>query len=202
MDVRLDALEPAQQLRVIVPRQVRVQAVDHVDFGERLVGALAQLVPRLLERHRVRALVAGLQSREGAEEAACDADVGRLETDVVVVERLRAVAFFALAIGEPSHRQQIAALEEPDPVSEAESLATIELPRDVQETGVREAAVHWVIEQSGNWVIGDYRITQLSNHSMPVRKCRRSARAGIARAGRRARPSGCAAIGPRPLPRR
>ena len=42
-----DALEAAQQLRVVVERQIGMQAVDDVDFGERLVGALAQLVPRL-----------------------------------------------------------------------------------------------------------------------------------------------------------
>ena len=50
-----NAFEAAQHLRVVVERQIGMQAVDDVDFGERLVGALPQLVPRLLERHRVRA---------------------------------------------------------------------------------------------------------------------------------------------------
>ena len=83
-----------------------MQAVDDVDFGERLVGALPQLVPRLLERHRVRAVVAGLQPRERAEEAARDADVGRFETDVEVVVGPRAVPLLALAVREPAERQQ------------------------------------------------------------------------------------------------
>ena len=70
-----------------------MQAVDDVDFGERLAGALPQLVPRLLERHRVRAGVAGPQPRERAEQAARDADVGRFEADVeVVVGRARRAA--------------------------------------------------------------------------------------------------------------
>ena len=47
VDVGTDPLEPAQQLRVVVERQIGMQAVDDVDFGERLVRALPQLVPRL-----------------------------------------------------------------------------------------------------------------------------------------------------------
>ena len=53
MDVRTDPLEAAQHVQVVVERQIRVQAVDDVDLGERLVRARAQLVPGLLERHRV-----------------------------------------------------------------------------------------------------------------------------------------------------
>ena len=45
----------AQQIRVVAERQVRVQAVDDVDFGERLVAALPELVEHLLHRHGVRA---------------------------------------------------------------------------------------------------------------------------------------------------
>ena len=85
VDVGTDPLEAAQQLRVVVERQIGMQAVDDVDFGERLVAARAQLVPGLLERHRVGAGVAGLQPRERAEQAARHADVGRFEADVVVV---------------------------------------------------------------------------------------------------------------------
>ena len=55
MDVRADPLEAAQQLRVVLERQIGMQPVDDVDFGQRLAGALAQLVPGLFERHRVRA---------------------------------------------------------------------------------------------------------------------------------------------------
>ena len=84
-----------------------MQAVDDVDFGERLVGALPQLVPGLVERHRVGAGIARLQPRERAEQAAGDADVGRLEADVVVVVGAAAVPLLALAVGEPADREQI-----------------------------------------------------------------------------------------------
>ena len=109
VDVGADALEAAQQLGVVVERQVGMQPVDDVDLGQRLVRALAQLVPRLLERHRVGAVVARLEAGERAEQAARDADVGRLEADVVVVEGARAVALLALAVREPADAQQIGA---------------------------------------------------------------------------------------------
>ena len=102
MDVGPDAFEAAQQLRVVVERQIRMQPVDDVDFRERLMATLPQFVPSLLERHRVRAGVAGLQPRERAEETTGDADVCRLEPDVEVVEGARAVAFLALAVCEPA----------------------------------------------------------------------------------------------------
>ncbi len=48
VDLGTDPLEAAQQLLVVVERQIRMQAVDDVDFGEGLVGARAQLRPGLL----------------------------------------------------------------------------------------------------------------------------------------------------------
>ena len=105
VDVGTDPLEAAQQLRVVVERQVGVQTVDDVDLGERLMGALPQLVPRLLERHRVGAVVARLEAGERAEQAARDADVGRLEADVVVVEGSRAVPLLALRGWRASRRR-------------------------------------------------------------------------------------------------
>ena len=131
-----------------------MQAVDDVDFGERLVGALPQLVPRLLERHRVGAGVARLQPRERAEQAARDADVGRLEADVVVVEGARAVALLALAVGQPADGEQIRRLEQPDAVGEIEAHAGVELLGDVGEAGGGETGQHLVIGHlvSGNWL--------------------------------------------------
>ena len=43
MNLRADPLEAAEHLRVIAERQIGVQAVDDVDFGERLVGAMRSL---------------------------------------------------------------------------------------------------------------------------------------------------------------
>ena len=138
-------LKPAQQLRVVVERQIGMQAVDDVDFGERLVGALPQLVPRLLERHRVGAGIARLEPRERAEQAARHADVGRLEADVVVVEGAAAVPLLALAIGQPADGQQIGASNSRTPSSSVEALAGVELVGDVEEAGGGEASVHRVI---------------------------------------------------------
>ena len=135
VNVRADALEAAQQLGVVVERQIGMQAVDDVDFGERLVRALPQLVPRLLERHRVRAGVARLQPRERAEQAARDADVGRLEADVVVVEGAAAVPLLALAVREPADGQQIGASNRRHAVVESQPLAGVELVGDVEKVG-------------------------------------------------------------------
>src|SRR5207247_443783 len=63
-----DLFEAAEQLRVVVPWQIRMQSIDQMNFGQRLVPTLAQLVPRLLERHRVRAGIARLQPRKRAKQ--------------------------------------------------------------------------------------------------------------------------------------
>ena len=111
-----------------------------MQLGERLVGALAQLVPGLLERHRVRvAASVGLQPRERAEQAARLADVGRLEAQVVVEVGARAVALLALAVREPADREQIGALEQAHAVLEREALARLELVVDVRQSGGRNA---------------------------------------------------------------
>ena len=69
----------------------------------------------------------GLQPRERTEQAAGHADVRRLEPQVVVVVRTRAVALLALAVGEPPDRVQVRTLEQPDAVVERQPLAGIEL---------------------------------------------------------------------------
>ncbi len=140
MNARTDPLEAAQQLQVVVERQIGMQAVDDVDFGQRLMGALPQLVPRLFERHRVRPVVAGLQPREGAEQAAGDADVGRFEPDVEVVVGARAVPLLALAIRQPAERQRVRTVEQPHAVVEGEAHAGLELVVDVGEAERCEAA--------------------------------------------------------------
>ena len=46
VDAGPDAFEPAQHVQVVVERQLGVEAVDDVDFGERLGGAAAAACPR------------------------------------------------------------------------------------------------------------------------------------------------------------
>src|SRR5262249_55296210 len=106
MYFRPDPLEPAKHLQVVVERQLRVKAVDHLNFSQRRIGSLAQLVPRLLKRHRVRPRITGPKAGERAEQATGHADVGGPESDVEVVVGPAAVLSLALAIGEPADRQE------------------------------------------------------------------------------------------------
>src|SRR2546430_3211272 len=112
MNVWTDPFEAAQQLRVVVPRQVRVEAVHQVNLGQRLMPALTQLVPGLLERHRVRAGVARFQARKRTEQTTGDTDIRRFEPDVEVVEGSAAVALLAFTIGEPADREKVGTLEQ------------------------------------------------------------------------------------------
>ena len=117
-------LKPLEQLRVVAERQMRVEAVDDVQLGQRLVLALPQLVPRLLERHRVGGRIGRPQPRERAEQAARLADVGGLEPQVVVEIGARAVTLLAIAVREPPDRQQVRRLEQAHAVLERQPLAS------------------------------------------------------------------------------
>src|SRR5262245_15246604 len=97
--------------------------------------AYAKLVPVLFERHRVRARVAGLEPGKRTEQAARDTHIGRLEPDVVVVERSAAVALLAFPIGEPANCQQIG-FEQPTSVGQSQPLTRIELVSYVEKVGV------------------------------------------------------------------
>src|SRR5437868_13435309 len=116
-----------------------------MDFGQRLVGPLPELVPRLLERHRVRAGIAGLQARERAEKATGNADVGGFETDVVVVEGPAAVTLLALTVRQPADGQQIRRFEETPAVLHVEALAGVQFFRDLSEAGGVETRADLVI---------------------------------------------------------
>ena len=100
-----------------------------------LVRPLPQLLPRLLQRHRIGAGVTRLETRERAEQAARHADVGGLEPDVVVVESPMAVPALALAVGEPADGEQIRTVEQSDAFVEIEAQAGIELGGDIGQTG-------------------------------------------------------------------
>src|SRR5207249_3512798 len=99
------------------------------------VSALPELVPCLLERHRVRARIAGLQARERAEQTTGNADVGGLEPDVVVVKRAVAVLLLALAVRQPANGEQIRTIEQSNPVGEIQPTAGVEFCGDVSQAG-------------------------------------------------------------------
>ena len=139
MHVGADALEPPQQLQVVVERQIRMQAVDHVHFGQGLVPPGPQLVPHLVERQGVGAVVTRLQPGERAEQTARDADVGRLDPDVVIEERPAGMPPFALAVGEPAQRQEVGAGEQPYAVLVAQPHPGVDLFRNIEEPGPGES---------------------------------------------------------------
>ena len=129
---RLDALEAREQLRVVVEGQAGVQAVDDVDLRDRIAGgdARAQLPPRLVVRHRVRALVARLQARERAEHAARLADVGGVDVQVAVEEGAVAVQALAHLVGQRADLEQVRVLEQRDAVGQRQRLARAHLVPD------------------------------------------------------------------------
>src|SRR5436190_5771987 len=106
-------------------------AIDDVHFGQRLIGALAQFVEDLFERHRVRAGIAGLEARERAEQAAGDADVRGLEAQIEVVKRPIAVTPLTFAIREPAEGVQVRTRKQALAVGGVEPLARVELVDDV-----------------------------------------------------------------------
>jgi hypothetical protein len=115
-----------------------MKAVDHVDLRERLVCASAQLGPHLFEGHRVRTGVARLEARKRAEQAAGDADVRRLDADVVVVVGAPSVALLALAIRQPADGEQVG-LKQAHAVREIQTDASREFFVDVGEAGGGDA---------------------------------------------------------------
>ena len=142
VDVRADLLQAAQQIRVVAERQLRVEAVDDVDFGERLVRRAGAACRGPARRVIVCAPgIARLQPRERAEQARRFADVGRLEPQVVIEVGARAVAALALAIGQPAERQQIGRVEQRTPSSNDSRSRRLDLLGDVAEPGAERC--HW-----------------------------------------------------------
>ena len=123
-----------------------MEAVDYVDFRQWLLTAAPQLVPGLFERHCVRAGIAGFQPRERAEQAACNADIGRFDSNVVVEVRAPAVAALALSVGQPPDGQQIGRIEQTDAVDQVEPDASFKLVCDIQQAGGNQAGLHPIIQ--------------------------------------------------------
>jgi hypothetical protein len=118
-----------------------VQAVDDVHLGQRLVLPGAQLLEHLLEGHGVGAGISWLQPRERAEQAAGDANVGRLEPDVVVVVGAGTVPPFPFAVRESAHGEEIRCLEEAHTVFQVEPDAGFDLGGDILEASRRQSVM-------------------------------------------------------------
>ena len=101
-----------------------------MELGERLVGAAARSLSHACSSDIVYARGVGrLQPRERAEQAARHADVGRLEPEVVVEVRARAVTLLALAVRERSDGEQVGSVEQRHAILEREAFARREASR-------------------------------------------------------------------------
>src|SRR5262245_33759373 len=94
MQSRIMLVDDANDVQIPVIRQLMVQPADNVQLGAALAVRFCRALENLLVRHDV-ALLTLQVSAKGAEYAAIDADVGRIEMLVDVV--IGAVAVLALA---------------------------------------------------------------------------------------------------------
>ena len=123
---KADADRP-QQIGIVAERQVRIQAVDDVDFGHARLVTLLDPLQGLFRAHRVGAGHALLQPRERAERAARFADVRRIEMQVAVVVGDVAVQPLAGHVGNLADGEQVGVRGEQHAVVEAEPHAGFHL---------------------------------------------------------------------------
>ena len=98
---------PRSISQIPVERQLRMQAADDVELGDRFASSPRPArCPDLVERHRVRLRIARLLA-ERAEPAAGHADVGRIDVAVDVEVRDVAVQPLAHDVGHVAERQDV-----------------------------------------------------------------------------------------------
>jgi hypothetical protein len=116
-------VDDLDDVQVPVIRQLVVQPADDVQFRRSLGSALRGPLQNLLVGHDV-ALGAFQVGAEGAERAAVDANVGRIEVLVDVVVRAVAVLPLADDVRQFAEREQISAVVKEDAVIEGQSRAS------------------------------------------------------------------------------
>ncbi len=127
-------VQRADEIEVVVERQVRVLAADHVDLAEllRLVH-LERVLHEVADVVQVGAVLLA-RARERAELALHAADVRVVQVQVVDEEDLvGASAQAASGVGEPPDGEDVVALEQRDAVVEVEPLAGEHLLLDCAE---------------------------------------------------------------------
>ena len=129
VDLGILVLDPADEVDVIVERQLVVQAADDVQLGRPpVVGRLGPLED-LGAVHDVGALVVEV-GPEGAEVALVDADVGRVDVRVDVVVAEVAVVPLADQVGHRADREQVVRRLQRQAVLEAQPLPRLDLLPD------------------------------------------------------------------------
>src|SRR5262245_5037115 len=134
MHVRHRVVQLRDDLDVVVERDVRALAADHVDLGEAAQLALVERVlDELLGGVRVRTLLL-LRDREGAELALHAADVRLVQIQVLdEVDLVAPAALTARQVGQLAEREDVVRLHEQEAVLEVEPLACDDLLVDALE---------------------------------------------------------------------
>src|SRR5690606_5840757 len=124
LDARMAFAQPADQILVVGESEPWMQAADDVELADGRVAGERGLVERLLERHRVRAVLAW-RACERAERAgrAQDAHVGRVEVLVRADEDAVAIDAAIDEIGERADPEEVVRSEERERVGGRETSA-------------------------------------------------------------------------------
>ncbi len=141
-------LQAAKHLAVPIQRQLGMQAADNVEFSHRLAPAFTRAMPDFVQGPGVSLRILGSLS-EGAQLAACHANIGRI--DVPVDVKPRDVAVFALAhqVGHIAQGQNIGAFVKRYAVGEIQANISLHLLQDRQKPAVFKMDLHRALRPSG-----------------------------------------------------
>ena len=141
MDFRETLLQAAQHLAVPIQRQLRMQAADDVELGDRFAPALARAMPHFFERPGVRLGILGALA-EGAQLAAGHAHVGGIDVPVDVEPGDVAVLALAHQVGHVADGQNVGAAEEREAVVEIQALAGLHFFQNRLQAAVFNVDLH------------------------------------------------------------
>ena len=119
-------LDPADDVHVIVERQLVVQAADDVQLGRPALVRLPRPLHDLIVVHHIGASFAQV-GPERAEVARVDADIRRVDVRVDVVVAEIAVVPLADQVGHRAEREQVVRRLQCEPILEAQTLARLDL---------------------------------------------------------------------------
>ena len=108
-----------------------MQSVDDVHLSQCLIAALTQLVPGLLQRHRIGTRITGLEPGKRTEQTARHADVRGFESKIVIEESVVPVPSLTFAVGQPPDGEQIGTSQKLDAVFETQPSTSVEFRSDV-----------------------------------------------------------------------
>src|SRR6185437_7655588 len=135
MHMREALLQAANQVEIIIKREIGMQSADDVEFGGAFGDALRGALKDFLEGKCVSARGIGRAAKR-AEFAMRDADVCGIDVAVDVEKADVAMTLLADMIGEPAQGQEIVRFEEREAVFGGEALASEHFGRNGLEAKV------------------------------------------------------------------